>query len=230
MEWFRASTEDNKKNLDPAFYASLRLVYTGKFAAQELEGEFVDVGQGRVYEDFDEHNITEDADYDPERGPVELAYDDGFTNPRVFLLIQHTEDAIYIFDEQYHRGHLPEQCVQEVVEKVKRYTGGALPEIAIGDPSAVELKHRLRLANVPARTPKKCPIVDGILLVRRFIRDGEGKRRLFVHPRCKGLIEEMHEYHYPEAQRHDALDVPVKENDHGLDALRYWVWMRKRRG
>jgi len=45
VEWWGATIEENKANLDPGFYASMLMAYPpGWMRQQELEGEFVDEG------------------------------------------------------------------------------------------------------------------------------------------------------------------------------------------
>ena len=75
-------------------------------------------------------------------------------------------------------------------------------------------------------------MAEGILVVRRLIRTAEGDVGLRVHPRCKHFIAEMSDlYQYPEGTGgKDPSELPVKQDDHGPDALRYWAWLRARRG
>lgn len=229
VEMVQSSTRENAANLDPLYLASLEAMYSGKYAEQELGGKFVSF-EGLVYEEFGEDNITERADYRPERGPIELAYDDGYTNPRVILFIQRGDDgSVYVFDEMYHVKHLGQTCVSEALELVKRYAGpDARPEIAVGDPSAAELREAFRRADVVARGAK-CEVVEGIKVVRRMVRDGTGRVWLRIHPRCRNLIEEMESYCYPDPESNRDVEKPLKQHDHGPDALRYWAWLRWRR-
>jgi hypothetical protein len=101
-------------------------------------------------------------------------------------------------------------------------------DIAVGDPSAVELAASMRRADIPARGAK-CEIVEGIKRVRALVRGAAGQCRLLVHPRCKNFIREMGEdYRYPDGSEGRSDIKPVKENDHGPDAIRYWAWLRAR--
>lgn len=221
-----ASTIENSPNLDPMYYTSLQASYSGRFLQQELEGMFVDVGVGMVYEEFGPENITTDADYDESRGPVEWAYDDGISqNPRVILFIQRDDDGTaYVFDELVHLKHLAEMCIGEALDR-----GYSHPDIAIGDPSAVDMKMRLRQADIVARTMKS-DVKEGIKLVRRIIRDGNGQCHMKVHPRCESFIREFGEdYRYPASGSISVADKPVKEDDHTADAFRYWASMRMKR-
>jgi len=45
IEWFHATRDDNKKNLDPSYYTNLSLTYpSGWLRAQEFDGEFANEG------------------------------------------------------------------------------------------------------------------------------------------------------------------------------------------
>lgn len=241
---FFASIHDNRQNLDPLFYASMLATYTGKLREQELEGRIVQFTEGLVYEEFGPEHITTEAEYDPATRLVEVAYDDGFTNPRVFLFIQRKDRTIDIFDEMYHPRHQPGECVGEaraLVANYRRRAGETREpldqiEIAVGDPSAATLAAAWRQGDVVARGASGCGVIEGINVVRGLLRmaaEREGAGPILrVHPRCKRLIWELSEgYQYPEGrQGRDPDEQPVKADDHGPDALRYWAWLRTRRG
>lgn len=248
-EYFTASIHDNRANLDPLFYASMMSAYVGKWADQELGGLIVDVAEGRVYDAFGPENVSTEAEYDPVRGPVELAYDDGFaTSPRVFLFLQVDDDGrVNVFDELYHTRHLGATCVGEAKDMLKGHVsragraagderlvaqaeageGPARIEIAVGDPSAAELRGCFRQADVVARGASHA-VIEGIKNMARLVRNADGEVMLRVHPRCKQFVREMRAYRYPEGSDRRSDVKPLKEDDHGPDALRYWAWLRAR--
>jgi hypothetical protein len=77
----------------------------------------------------------------------------------------------------------------------------------------------LREAGIPIRA-RRMSIQQGLSLVRARLRPADGPPRLFIHERCRRLIESIEKYHYPE-DRPDSL-IPVKDgHDHAVDALRY---------
>ena len=47
--------------------------------------------------------------------------------------------------------------------------------------------------------------------------------RLKIHRSCKGLLDEIPGYSWSESHAEQGQDVPVKADDHGVDALRYGV-------
>ena len=48
-------------------------------------------------------------------------------------------------------------------------------------------------------------------------------RRLLIHERCAGLLDEIGTYIWDEKASLRGEERPVKERDHGPDALRYYV-------
>lgn len=180
--------------------------------------------EGLVYDEFAETNLTGDEP-DPSQ-PIELSLDDGYVDPRAILFIQRTGTRVLVFAELYHRSHLAETCVGEVVAMCKD-KGWPLPQLAIGSPEAKELHARLRMADIPVRNNPH-EVVQGIAVVRRLIRDGNGYRALQVNRRCRNLIEEITAgYQYSEGVHGDA-EKPLDGNDHACEGLRHWCYTRAR--
>jgi len=66
--------------------------------------------------------------------------------------------------------------------------------------------------------------LQGVELIRRAIRSGDGKSHLIVSPRCPRLIEALQCYHYPDSAHSGYAELPLKDGlyDHPIDALRYF--------
>lgn len=212
--------------------------------------------EGLVYSEFTDQNIVggkddEQRDFNPAL-PIEIAMDDGYIDPRVTLFIQKQDDHILIFDEMYHSRHLAQVCVTEIVERCGKWYGfdeiedeetktkikqpKRLPDLAVIPPEAIELRQRLRLANIRARSDSS-KITQGIEMVRRLIEDADKHRAILVHRRCSNLLRELTEgYKYPTqaveqrraSTKRNSEDQPIDADNHGPDAFRYWAWMRAR--
>jgi PBSX family phage terminase large subunit len=233
---FRARTADNPY-LPPDFIQSLQASYTGAYAKQELDGEFVTF-EGLVYDEWSADNETNDEP-DPTK-PIELAFDDGYIDPRVILFIQRTSNGILVFDELYHSRHLGHVCIQEALDMLGSRFGWSnvrgqrrplvMPQLAVGSPEAIELREYMRRADIAARGVSH-RIVDGVQVVRRLVHDGNGVRSLRVHRRCANLLREIREgYQYPSGSRaRRDEEQPLDKDNHACDALRYWCWLRARR-
>ena len=65
-------------------------------------------------------------------------------------------------------------------------------------------------------------VAAGLGAVRARLAPATGAPTLYIHPRCRGLIESLQRYRYPEARPDD--ESPMKDGaDHAPDALRYLV-------
>lgn len=207
---------------------------TGHTHARLFLGQWVSP-EGLVYANFTDDNLT--AEEPDSELPIEIAFDDGYVDPRAILFIQRTPTRILIFDEMYHSYHLESVCIGEMLEKCGQRFGwvdeektqpAKLPEIAIGSPEAKTMQVLLRRANVPCRfRPHK--IVDRINHVRSLVYDGNGYRAMQVNRRCRNLIYELTEgYQYPPQGSRQDGETPLDRDNHAVDALGYWAMMRVR--
>lgn len=216
----------------PGEYAErLRAQYTGAFAAQELDAEWV-AFEGRVYDNFSlEENVSPAAEYNPDLS-ILWGLDDGYAHgdgpgsagyhPRVVLFGQIMPDgALHIFAE-YYRTLIPDY--QDTLTDVLGW-GYPEPELAHVDSSATMLRAALSLRGI-ANIGATHDVSEGIKNVRRLILDGNGKRQLLIHPRCINLVKEMQTLRYDEGSRQarGGEPKPLKLDDHGPDALRYMAW------
>ncbi len=195
---------------------------------------------GLVYEEWqdgeysdDPGNVTEAAEYVPGGGPVFWACDDGYagewnqvtrmfkanSHPRVFLLAQLKGDGhLDVFWEHYRVKVLTEVQIAEVV-KMCGEMGWPLPEYAAVDKSAAEMRGRLQAGGVYVRKGPSS-VEESIKCMRSFVTADDNKwRRVRVNPRCRMLRSEMSAY-----KKDSMTGDPVKEYDHGPDALRYLCW------
>ena len=180
-------------------------------------------------------NVTEAADYQEGAGAVFWAVDDGYagsrdpqsghfsadSHPRVFLLVQERGDGqLNVFYEDYRVKALSDAHIADI--QALPYPE---PEYIALDSSAAELRGRLQQAGLYTRG-KPARVDESIKVLRRMLApDANGIRRIRVHPRCKHLRAEMASYRYdPQSGQ------PIKEYDHGPDALRYLAWTKRMEG
>jgi terminase large subunit-like protein len=173
-------------------------------------------------------NVTDDAEYDPNGGPVILAIDDGYagaldaqtgrftsdSHPRAVLLCQLRDDGrICVFAEDYRVKTLSDQHIESVLNM-----GYPDPDYAVIDSAAAELRGRLQSIGIGSYG-KPQSVEESIKECRRMIApDANGWRRILVHPRCSHLRFEMASYRY------DDKGSPIAQHDHGVSALRYLAY------
>lgn len=210
------------------YLARVKAQMTPDEFAQEHLADFTIVA-GAVYPDFKEtENVTLEAEYHPDY-PVLWCADDGYTNPRVIGLWQQrpmfgVEGCYCLFDLLYVTQELAGVSIQRVIDRDYE-----LPEWVYYDPAAAEFGavcQSFGLATWGAYNN----IHEGIKVVRRFILDGNGVRRLFIHPRCRAAIDEIMAYAFPEGGRMATTGsgdpLPDKTHSHSPDMVRYLLATR----
>ena len=102
---YNATTRDNVANIGEEYVADLETTYTGDFALQELHGQFVDIIEGRVYQQFSREwhvdYFGEQIIFEPHR-PLYGLWDYGISDQGALWLAQTADipehDSIPIVD------------------------------------------------------------------------------------------------------------------------------------
>ncbi len=181
-----------------------------------------------VFDEFDPDVHVKPIDYDSNL-PVYRALDFGFVNPFVCLWIQVAEDGTVRVIDEYVRSRA---TIDVHAEEVKSRTPGGEERVAatfcdpaggsVNDVTGTSVVRELRSLGIAVRY-RRSGILEGIELIRRAIKAGDGKSRLIISPRCQRLIEALRCYHYPDRPGGNS-ELPLKDGvyDHPIDALRYF--------
>ena len=230
---------DNPHN--PADYLDTLGRLTGVEAQRLAGGQWVQA-TGLIYDVWLDGpaggNVTADAEYVPDGGPIFWAVDDGYSagsapqtkgvdpktgyyvadsHPRVILWVQQRVDGrLCVFRESYACVKLSNIHIDEAL--AEPYPA---PDYAVHGPGSAEIRGRLHAADIYARQ-STADVKESIKEMRGALAaDLNGWRRVLVHPRCTHLRAELASYRVgPDGN-------PVKEFDHGPDALRGLVWMTR---
>lgn len=191
--------------------------FSGVFYQRYVLGLWT-VAEGLVYDMFDrqKHIIDKLPELSPKGAYV--ACDFGTQNATVFLLFQMQSDTgTWIATREYYysgREQKRQKTVGEYVADLKRWLNGTKPEKVIVDPSALPLITELKQNGVPIQAANN-DVLSGILDVQTMLQTG----RLKIYRECKRTIQEFGVY----AWDPDREDVVIKENDHCMDSIRYFV-------
>lgn len=210
---FHFTTYDNP-HIDDDEIDKLKAQMTEDRFAQEYLGEFKRV-EGLVYKEFnrDKHLYKEL----PQLHWVEkiAGIDFGFTNPTAAYLIYKDQDNRYWIDyEWYKTGQTNDQIVEVI--------GSLQANKVYPDPEAPDKIEELKRAGINCLEVKKGKdsIKNGIAKIRELFK----QNRLFINASCSNLIWELETYQYPDKRPDNPEpELPIKENDHGLDAIRYAI-------
>lgn len=222
---YLAARPDDNVHLDASYWKMLDSLPEALRRAWR-DGDWYVSFEGVVFPEFGAENIV---DCEPEPGlPIELAVDDGYIDPRAILFVQRTGSGVLVFDEIYESGVLAEAHILRVLERC-RERGWGNPDLVTTGSEAAELRAVFRKHNLVARG-ELSKLVDRLGLLRRMVVDGNGVRSLKVHHRCRNLVWELTQgYRYPEKGRFSDHEKPLDGNDHAVEALGNWMWMRCRR-
>lgn len=197
--------------------------------------------EGLVYESWDESAHLIDRFDIPTEWQRWVSVDLGFTNPTVIQWWAEDPDGrLYLYREIYRTRRLVEDHAKHFLRLVTDDRGvwkEPRPRAIVCDHDAEDratLERHLGLSTVAA----KKTVSDGIQAVQgRLKRAGDGRPRVFLFrdalvetdeelrgrslPTC--TAEEITGYVWAVKPGGLMKEEPVKENDHGMDALRYMV-------
>ena len=200
---------------------------------QEYGAEFI-TKAGLVYDDFDEQNIIQHGTFKPDKNfhDIYVGLDFGYASATAacFVGVERATGKCCIFDEIYVSRHDVEQVSQMVMRKLIDWKVG-MPSAIYCDPAgnAEELTSgispvdylRKKGFNVISKGTK---VQYGLSLVRAYVLNAYGQRRLFVSDICKQTIRSFYGYSYKLGAKDLILEEPEKDNihDHMMDAIRYF--------
>ena len=187
--------------------------------------------EGLIYPMLTDANL-----YDDETRPKGLEYtayriiscDYGTTNPCVFLDTYDDGETLYIDNEwrwdskskEAIRTGQPQKTDEQYCIAMCEFMG-ADPQFKCGiivDPSAASFIQALKRRGFIV-TAGDNTVLDGIRNVASML----ATRKIKIHVRCKGLLDEMHSYSWDSKSGLIGDEKPVKTDDHAPDALRYRV-------
>lgn len=225
-----AVSADNP-NLDPAFEARLRSVYSPDWARRFLDGDW-HVFEGQVFTEFFEHVHVAPFELPPVGTWREFSVLDwGFTNATAWLCFGLDYDGVLrVWGEHYGNLMRPEQHAAAIRPEIE----ARRMKLNLADPSCWNRgAEGLSVAELFGRAQVFLSRADNDVmgsiqwLKQEFAaRDGLGKPRIVIHPGCVNLIRELQGYRWrpqPASQSGDKNlpDEPMKLNDHAVDCLRY---------
>ena len=141
-----------------------------------------------------------------------------FRSPTVFLDIYDYHEKIYV-DREYRwdsREEGRQKTNEEYADDMQEFMGKN-PCTIIVDPSAASFIATLRRRGLYVLAADN-DVLEGIRKTASLIK----QRKLLINEQCSPLLGEMGTYLWDEKSCKLGIDKPVKERDHGPDALRYY--------
>lgn len=213
MLTMRFLLEDNT-TLDPQYVAAVKAEYTGVFYHRFILGEWC-VAEGLIYPMFDKAVHVKSLPHP--QGEWYVSVDYGTLNAFSAGLWCYDGTTAYRVAEYYYSGR--EQKRQrtntQYLQSIQQLTAGKSISAVIVDPSAASFIAELRQAGFLVRKGKN-DVVEGIRRTAAALEQG----KLLFSPDCKNSFREFALYRWDESS---SQDRPIKENDHAMDDIRYFV-------
>lgn len=191
-------------------------LYSGAFYERFVLGKWVST-QGLVYPMFSEKSHVADRLPDSfERYAVSCDY--GTVNPASFGLWGLSSGVWYRMAEYYYdsRREGIQRTDEEHYAALERLCGERIIDRVVVDPSAASFIECIRRHGKYRVIPAKNDVLTGI----RRVADMLGAGRIRISDVCRDCIREFGLYRWQES---GGADAPVKENDHAMDDVRYFV-------
>lgn len=212
---------DDNPGLDEDTRKRYRNMYSGVFYQRYILGQWV-MSEGLIYDMFDptENGYRKAPASMQHVSQRFIACDYGTTNPCVFLDIYDDGETIRV-EREYRwdsRKERRQKTDQEYADDFMAFMGEDWCTVLV-DPSAASFIVALRQRGVYVRESDN-EVLDGIRKVGTLFQ----RRALLVNEtHCMGLIGELETYLWDEKAALRGEEKPVKQQDHGPDALRYFV-------
>ena len=209
-------TIDDNPFLDPTFVDSLKREYAGTvYYDRYILGRWA-LAEGLVYPMFSAaRHMTSDL---PDTGRYYISIDYGTHNPFSAGLWCVVGGKAYRVREYYYSGRQTQhpKTDEEYYAELERLAGDLYVERVIIDPSASSMIECIKRHGRFRVRAADNDVLGGIRRVATLLNSG----RLLFAPSCEATQKEFGLYSWDEKGQEDK---PIKENDHAMDDIRYFV-------
>lgn len=216
-------TMDDNLSLSEEIKARYRSMYIGVFFKRYILGLWA-AAEGVIYDMFDpEKHVKNIKEFFQilVNGNRYVSCDYGTQNATVFLLWNKGIDGKwYCIREYYYSGRDKgkQKTDAEYADDLKKWLDGTRIKAMIVDPSAASFIVELRKRGYKVIKANN-DVLDGIRLVGMLLN----LEMLIFSSSCTETIKGFASYIWDEKAAEHGEDKPVKQHDHGCDAVRYFV-------
>lgn len=206
--------EDNP-SLSKKMLERYKSLYSGAFYRRFVEGEWV-AAQGAVYPFMTDEMFCEVPWCEFEDYAVSVDY--GTVNPASFGLWGFLGGVWYRIDEYYFDSRKEgfQRTDEEHYRELERLCDGKQISAVTVDPSAASFIEVIRRHGKFSVIPARNNVLDGIRQCAAALKE----KRIVICRNCADSVREFSLYRWNE---NSTNDVPIKENDHAMDDIRYFV-------
>lgn len=215
---------DDNPALSDRIKQRYRRMFSGVWFRRYILGQWA-IAEGLVY-DFDErrHIAQEVPTWFPHYG---VAIDHGTTNATAFGLFGYGLDdsKVYLLNLYYYDSQQTKRTKtnSEYADDFTKWLGGKQPDTIICDPAAKGFIVELESRGYDI-TPAQNDVVEGIQFVRTVMGGTDPDFKVAGLPEMEPALMEFGTYAWDEKKQAKGEDVPIKEHDHALDMIRYFLF------
>lgn len=217
-------TMDDNLSLSAAIKARYRGMYAGVFYRRYIEGLWC-MAEGLIYDMFSEERHVKKAKEYRDRLIGRNRYvscDYGTQNATVFLLWEKGTDKIWYGTKEYYysgREQVRQKTDEEYADDLAEWLEGTKIRAVIVDPSAASFIAALRKRGYKVLKARN-EVLDGIRMVATMLAQG----KIAFDESCVNTRKEFASYVWDEQAAERGEDKPVKQKDHAMDSVRYFVF------
>jgi PBSX family phage terminase large subunit len=207
---------DDNPSLSQSMKARYKKLYSGAFYERFVLGKWT-ASEGCVYPMFDpKKHVFCGAEPQCERYVISCDY--GTVNPASFGLWGLRKGVWYRIREYYYSSKKEgvSRTDEEHYRALEELAGDRTIERVVVDPSAASFIECIRRHGKFHVVKAENDVISGIRQVSTALKQG----RLKFHSSCRDILREFMLYSWNEKAGNDA---PIKENDHAMDDMRYFV-------
>lgn len=224
-EWVRKASDknmlyvhflmDDNPSLSPQMRERYKKLYSGSFYDRFILGRWT-ASEGLVYPFMSDERMVCDVP-EGEFESFAVSCDYGTVNPASFGLWGRLGNCWYRIDEYYYSARREgiSRTDEEHYEGLCRLIGERSVETIVVDPSAASFIEVIRRHGKYSVTKANNKVIDGIRETSTALKEG----RIRICSGCRDCIREFGLYRWESSGR----DSPLKENDHAMDDVRYFV-------
>ena len=209
-------TMDDNLSLSPAVKARYESLYSGVFYDRFIRGLWV-VAEGLIYTMFNkDFHVVETVARPYDKYVISCDY--GTVNPTSIGLWGRANGKWYRMREYYFdsRKEGRQRTDEEHYTELEKLADGLHISAVIVDPSAASFIEVIRRHGRFRVEKASNAVIDGIRNVATRLQCGD----IFICDCCADCIREFGMYRWDEKA---LMDKPIKENDHSMDDVRYFV-------
>lgn len=217
-------TMDDNLSLSEKVKARYRSMYTGVFYRRYILGLWA-MAEGIIYDMFSEERHVADPETFSDLlldGNRYVSCDYGTQNATVFLLWNQGKDGIWYCTREYYysgREEGQQKTDAEYADDLESWLSGTDINAVIVDPAAASFIAELTKRGYRVIKAKN-DVADGIRLVATKLN----LLKIVFSNICQDTIKEFASYIWDAKAAEHGEDKPVKQYDHAMDAVRYFVY------